>query len=170
MCNIENIKTFINILSAFLTPTIAICTAIFMWQQNDIQKKQQATEIFKLRVEHIKYIFNAWGSFNTYITYIPDYKAQVIATNGNQEIIISTMEKVYAELYKHNISTRSLFDKNISEIEKDFIDSLKNCIPAKGLAWSIYNILDSYQVSREKFNILYETLENTLNEQAHICT
>lgn len=171
MCNmnVENIKNIIEVLSAFLTPTVAICTAIFMYQQKNIQKSQQATEIFKLRVEHIKYIFNAWGSFNTYITFIPNYKAQIIAINGNQDMIISSMERVFAELYKQNISTTSLFGENISKIEKDFIESLRGCIPNKGQDWSIYNILDEYQLCREKFNTLYDTLEKTINQQVSIC-
>ena len=36
---IETMKPVMDILSALLAPTIAICTGCFMWQQKEIQKK-----------------------------------------------------------------------------------------------------------------------------------
>lgn len=134
MCNItiEDVKPIINILSALLTPTIAIFSTIFICQQKNIQRKQHLIEIFKLRIEHIKFFFNSWGNFNTYINYIPNYKAQIIAQNNNQEYIISSMEQVFAELYKHNLSTKMLFKQ---------IMMSKNCqILFKMLFGKIYQV------------------------------
>ena len=166
MCNItiEYVKPIINILSALLTPTIAIISTIFICQQKNIQRRQHLVEVFKLRIDHIKFFFNSWGSFNTYINYIPNYKAQIIAQNNNQEYIISSMEQVFAELYKHNLSTKMLFNEELFDIESNFINSLRNNIPSRGQDWTIYNILESYEDSRNKFNELYEKYVEILNK------
>ena len=166
MCNItiEDIKPIINILSALLTPTIAIFSTIFICQQKNIQRKQHLIEIFKLRIEHIKFFFNSWGNFNTFINYIPNYKAQIIAQNNNQEYIISSMEQVFAELYKHNLSTKMLFNDELYDMESDFINSLRNNIPSRGQDWTTYNIQESYEVCRSKFNELYEKYVELLNK------
>lgn len=166
MCNItiENVKPIINILSALLTPTIAIISTIFICQQKNIQHRQHLVEVFKLRIDHIKIFFNSWSSFNTYINYIPNYKAQIIAQNNNQEYIISSMEQVFAELYKHNLSTKMLFNEELFDIESNFINSLRNNIPSRGQDWTIYNILESYEDSRNKFNELYKKYVEILNK------
>lgn len=166
MCNItiENVKPIINILSALLTPTIAIISTIFICQQKNIQRRQHLVEVFKLRIDHIKFFFNSWSNFNTYINYIPNYKAQIIAQNNNQEYIISSMEQVFAELYKHNLSTKMLFNEELFDIESNFINSLRNNIPSRGQDWTIYNILESYEDSRNKFNELYEKYVEILNK------
>lgn len=90
MCNIpiDTIKHIIDISSALLTPTIAICTAWFIWQQKNIQHKQQQAELLKLRIEHIRGIFDTWSKFHKDIHYVKGYKAQVIVPNGMHFIFI----------------------------------------------------------------------------------
>ena len=171
MCNItiETMKPVMDILSASLAPTIAICTGWFMWQQKEIQKKQHNTEIFKLRIEHMKFLFDAWGNFNTYISYIPNYKAQIIANNGNQEVIISTMRRVFADLFEHNVATPVLYNKNLQEKEEQFIKSLNAMIPSRGMDWTFYDILDEYETSKKLFNELYSDYQSLLYKKCRIC-
>ena len=171
MCNItiETMKPVMDILSALLAPTIAICTGCFMWQQKEIQKKQHNTEIFKLRVEHMKFLFDAWGEFNTYISSVSNYRAQVISNNGNQELVITTMRSVFADLYEHNIVTPILYNKNLQEKEEQFIKSLNAMIPSRGMDWTTYDILDEYEAAKKLFNELYSDYQKILYEECKIC-
>ena len=74
------------------------------------------------------------------------------------------MEQVFAELYKHNLSTKMLFNEELFDIESNFINSLRNNIPSRGQDWTIYNILESYEDSRNKFNELYKKYVEILNK------
>lgn len=158
----------VQLISALLAPITAICSLLFMWQQKEIQEKQHKTELFKLRAEHTKFLFDTWGIFNTYIVYIPNYKAQIISNNGNQEIIISTMKRAFASLYEHNIATRVLYNKELEELENTFIESLQSLIPSSGMEWTIYNILEGYEQSKELFNQLYTKYQEILYKEGKI--
>lgn len=164
----NNLQNFINILSMLLSPIIAVCTGLFMWQQKEIQKKQQRMELFKLRIEHIKNLFDYWGEYNKYIDYIPHYKAEIVATKGEQEEIISTFRYTYGKLYKHNMSTTVLFNKELCILEDDFIQAVLAIIPQNSHSWSIYNILEDYEICKDKFNALYNEYEEILNKECKI--
>jgi hypothetical protein len=169
MCSIsvENIKPIIEILSAILSPLIAIFTGIFIFQQKKIQEKQKRIELLKLRLEHIKGIFDTWGLFHQYIVYIKGYKAQIIVPpNNNYEDVIFSMEKIRAELFKYNFSTKYLFSQEIYKLEKNILDSLKNFIPSYGIPWTIYNLpIEEYSKNREMFNNLYKKYEEIMDKE-----
>ena len=116
----------------------------------------------------MKFLFDAWGNFNTYIIQVPSYKAQIISNNGNQEIIISTMRQVFADLYEHNNATRILYNKELEELDKAFITSLNSLIPSS-CDWSICNIFEGYEQSKKLFNDLYSKYQETLYQEDKIC-
>jgi len=161
----------INIISALLTPTIAICTAIFMWQQKEIPKKQQKTELLKLRIGHIRDIFDTWGIFHQDIDYVKGYKARIIVPNGmNEENVIYDLEKVIAKLFKYNLSTKYLFNEDIYNLENEIIKSLKGFIPSRGTPWSVYNLpLEDYTKNRDMFNDLYKKYEEFMDKENKLC-
>lgn len=173
MCNItiETIKPFIDVLSALLTPTVAICTACFIYQQKNIQHKQQQVELLKLQIEHIRNIFDTWGKFHQDIHYTKDLEAKIIVPKGmNEEDVIFPMEKVIAELFKYNFTTKYLFTQEIYNLEYKIISSLKSFIPSRGIPWSIYNLpLEEYIKSREMFNDLYKKYEEIMDKESKIC-
>ncbi len=167
----DKYNLIINIISALLTPTIAICTAFFMWQQKEIQKKQQKTELLKLRIEHIRDIFDTWGMFHQDIKFIRGYKAQIIVPNGmNEENVIYDMKKVIAKLYKYSLSTKYLFTEDIYNLENEIIKSLNRFIPPKGTPWSIYNLpLEDYTKNLDMFNDLYKKYEEIMDKENKLC-
>ena len=173
MCNISinTVKIGIEILSALLTPTIAICTAWFIYQQKNIQYKQQQVELLKLRIEHIKSIFDTWGKFHQDIHYTKGYEARIIVPNGlSHEMVITDMEKVIADLFKCNLTTKYLFPQEIYNLEYKIITSLKSFIPTRGTPFSIYNLpLEDYSKNRDMFNDLYEKYEKTMDKESKIC-
>ena len=170
MCNIETIKSVIEVLSALLTPTVAICTAYFIYQQKTIQRKQQKMELLKLRIEHIRSIFDSCGNFHQDIHYIKGYKAEIIVPNGmNEESVIFPMEKIRAELYKYNLSTKYLFTDEIYELEKFIIESLSKFIPSHGTPFSVYGLpLEDYTKNREMFNELYKKYEEIMDKESKL--
>ncbi len=168
--NILNLIKEISVyVSALLAPIVTICTICFMRQQKEIQKKQQLTELFKLRIKHMNFLFESWGNFNTYITYIPNYEAKIISINGNQDIIISQMQQVFAKLYELNFETKVLFNKNIEKLEKEFINSLPSMIPPKNGDWTDYKILKNYEISKNLFNYLFSKYQELLCKEGKIC-
>ncbi len=173
MCNIqiETIKSFIDILSALLTPTVAICTAWFIREQKNIQFKQQQTELLKLRIEHIRNVFDTWGNFHKNINYIKDYKAELFVPYGkNYEEVIYELEIIRADLYKYNLSTKYLFTDEIYKLEYEIIKSLSNFIPSRGTPFSIYHIpLKEYTQNREMFNDLYKKYEEIMDKENKLC-
>ena len=173
MCNItiETIKPIIDIFSALLTPTIALCTFFIMSQQKNIQHKQQQAELLKLRVEHMKGVFDTWGKFHQDIHYIKGVEAKIIVPNNMyDEDVIYNMEKIIAELAKYNFTTKYLFSQEIYELEQTIITTLKNFIPSRGTPWSIYNLpLEDYTNNRELFNNLYEKYKEIMDKESKIC-
>ena len=173
MCNItiETIKPIIDIFSALLTPTIALCTFFIMRQQKNIQHKQQQAELLKLRVEHMKGVFDTWGKFHQDIHYIKGVEAKIIVPNNMyNEDIIYNMEKIIAELAKYNFTTKYLFSQEIYELEQTIITTLKKFIPSRGTPWSIYNLpLEDYTNNRELFNNLYEKYKEIMDKESKIC-
>ncbi len=173
MCNISinTVKIGIEILSALLTPTIAICTAWFIYQQKNIQYKQQQVELLKLRIEHIKSIFDTWGKFHQDIHYTKGYEARIIVPNGlNDEMVITDMEKVIADLFKYNFTTKYLFPQEIYDLEYKIITSLKSFVPSRGTPWSIYNLpLEEYTNNRAMFDKLYKKYEEIMDKESKIC-
>lgn len=173
MCDISVniIKTMIEILSALLTPTVAICTACVIYQQKNIQQKQQKAELLKLRIEHIRSIFGTWNEFNKNIKYERCLEAKITVPNGlHEEDVIDYMKKARAELIEHNFYTKYLFTEEIYKLENEIIKSLGNFIPSQGTPFSAYNLpLDEYTKNREMFNDLYKKYEEIMDKENKLC-
>lgn len=173
MCNIaiETIKHFIDVSSALLTPVITFCTFFILCQQKNIQHKQQQIELLKLRIEHMRAMFDTWGNFHQDIHYIKGYEAKIIVPNGiTEEDVIFPMEKVRAELMEHNFSTKYLFTEDIYKLENDLIESLGKFIPSRGTPFSIYHLsIEEYTKNREMFNNLYKKYEKIMDKESRIC-
>lgn len=156
--------SFFEIVSIISTAVVGLCTIYFMRQQVNIQKQQQKTKIFHLRVEHIQFLLNIWKDYNSYIYYDKKF-ASIIVGNNNPNTIVLTMKKAAAELLKHNLSTNNLFNEETYNLEKNFIDVMYNMIPTELELYSNIDITSNYQELKKLFNELYDKYEKLLNKE-----
>ncbi len=154
---------FFEIVSIISTAVVGLCTIYFMRIQVSIQKQQQKTKIFHLRVEHIQFLLNIWKDYNTYIC--GDKNAYIVANKNNSNLIVLTMKKAAAELLKHNLATNNLFDEEIYNLEKNFIDAMYNMIPNELELYDSIDISSDYKNLKNLFNELYDKYENILNNE-----
>lgn len=151
--------------SAYLTPIVAICTTVVIVLQVVLQRKQQKLELFKLRMEHIKSIFNIWHTFNSNIYYVKNSKAILISKEKEQNNIIDMMNNSIEMLNQHNLSTKSLFNKEIYELENSLISLLPRFIPSKGSMWTRYGLrIEEYMNAKKLFDNLLQKFEDLMNE------
>lgn len=155
--------SFFEIVSIISTAVVGLCTIYFMRIQVSIQKQQQKTKIFHLRVEHIQFLLNIWKDYNTYIC--GDKNAYIVANKNNSNLIVLTMKKAAAELLKHNLATNNLFDEEIYNLEKNFIDAMYNMIPNELELYDSIDISSDYKNLKNLFNELYDKYENILNNE-----
>ena len=66
------------------------------------------------------------------------------------------------------MSTTVLFNKELCILEDDFIQAVLAIIPQNSHSWSIYNILEDYEICKDKFNALYNEYEEILNKECKI--
>mgnify|MGYP000312048531 CR=1 FL=1 len=59
--------SFFEIVSIISTAVVGLCTIYFMRLQVSIQKQQQKTKIFHLRVEHIQFLLNIFVGIKMHI-------------------------------------------------------------------------------------------------------
>ncbi len=160
----KNSVSFFDIVSIISPMVVGLCTIYFMGQQVSIQKKQQKTKIFHLRVEHIQFLLNIWKDYNTYI-YSEKEHASIILNGNNAKVIVLTMKKAAAELLKHNLVTNNLFDEEIYNLEKNFIERMFNIIPTEVELYENIQISSDYINLKSLFNELYDKYENILNKE-----
>lgn len=156
--------SFFEIVSIISTAVVGLCTIYFMRLQVNIQKQQQKTKIFHLRVEHIQFLLNIWKDYNTYICGDKEF-ASIVANKNNSNLIVLTMKKAAAELLKHNLATNNLFDEEIYNLEKNFIDAMYNMVPNELELYDNINISSDYKNLKNLFNELYDKYENILNNE-----
>ena len=75
------------------------------------------------------------------------------------------MKKAAAELLKHNLATNNLFDEEIYNLEKNFIDAMYNMIPNELELYDSIDISSDYKNLKNLFNELYDKYENILNNE-----
>ena len=146
-----------------------ICTTIFMWQQTAIQKKQQELSLFKLRMEHIKSLFDIWNTFNVNILYIDNKQVAVISKGIGPVLTISTMHNSINMLIQHNLTTKSLFNSELYELEKALIPILSSLVPDRLINNRCSLKLKDYQNAKKHFDKLFEKYENFIKVGDKIC-
>ena len=165
MCNIttESIKLAIDVFSALLTPTIALCTYFILKQQKNIQDKQHKTNIYKLRVEHGQQLINYWRDYNAYIYH--DDKIAIIVPYNTSDFIIYTMKNAVAEILKHNLFTTKLFNEELYKLEGELQSVLYNMIPQNLSNQGSENITEQYIKAKNLFNKLYDEYKKIIDSK-----
>ena len=154
-----------EIISILTTAVVGLCTIYFMRQQVNLQKQQQKAKIFNLRIEHLQSLLNIWRDYNSFIYTNKDGFATIVVQNDNYDLITMTMKKATAELLKHNLSTKNLFDSSVYNLEKALIEHLNNLIPNELELYQNIDISQNYKGLKEEFNNLYDEYEKILNKE-----
>src|SRR5574344_1795156 len=75
-----------------------ITGAIFSGLQYNENRKSINTNIELKKSKHFAFFEKKWKEINQFIRFIPNYKAEIIAKNGNKDEIINTLNKILEEL------------------------------------------------------------------------
>lgn len=116
--------------NCFLTAGIVIF-ACLQWRCTNSQKN---TEMFKLKVNHIKELKAFWDELHNDIKYIPQYRAELIINENypeNKELeLLETLDKVLpyanidASIFTFNQNTFDSIEELYSDLYKELVDKL----------------------------------------------
>lgn len=145
-----------NIINCFLTLGVVIF-ACLQWKCSNMQRK---TQLFKYRIRHIQELKEFRQVFCQNMDYVSGVRAKYIIPKDYS----NEYEKIFKFLDEHLAFTSCYFDKELQELEKEFISLIKEILPAQTEDITLCDIgIDKFQYLCDKYEYLFQTFVDKIN-------